>query len=124
MRRLILAAATLFVAAAARPALAANAGITTNVDSNGSIFSFTINQAPGNDFYTGDFVNVAACNGGNPLPFRCFRLDIQSSWGGDNSFYGLSEIMFEGTIVPEPGSALLLGIATAGLLSRRRRATG
>jgi hypothetical protein len=39
----------------------------------------------------------------------------------DNSFYGLSEIAFEGTIVPEPGSALLLGIATSGLLSRRRR---
>ena len=82
---------------------------------------FTVAQAPGNDSYAGDFVNVAAFNGGNPLPFRYFRLDIQSSWGGDNSFYGLSEIMFEGTIVPEPGSALLLGLATVGLLSRRRR---
>jgi len=82
---------------------------------------FTIAQAPGNDTYAGDFVNVAAFNGGNPLPFRYFRLDIQSSWGGDSNFYGLSEIMFEGQIVPEPGSALLLSVATAGLLARRRR---
>ena len=82
---------------------------------------FTIAQAPGSDTYAGDFVNVAAFNGGNPLPFRYFQLDIQSSWGGDSNFFGLSEIMFEGQIVPEPGSALLLSVATAGLLARRRR---
>jgi len=82
---------------------------------------FTIAQAPGNDSYAGDFVNVAAFNGGNPLPFRYFQLDIQSSWGGDSNFFGLSEIMFEGTIVPEPGSAALFGLAMTGLLARRRR---
>ncbi len=80
---------------------------------------FTIAQAPGTNTYTGDFVNVLALNGGSPLTFRYFQLDIQSNWGGDNNFYGLSEIKFEA--IPEPGSTAFFGLAVSGLLARRRR---
>ncbi len=83
---------------------------------------FTIAQATGNAGYAGDFVDVLALNGGSPLTFRYFQLDIQSNWGGDNNFYGLSEIMFEGNlVVPEPGSTSLAGLVITGLLARRRR---
>lgn len=95
------------------------------VSQNGVTFSnlgsFTIPIADGSATYAGTFFNVLALNGGNPIPFRYFQLDIQSNYGGDNHFYGLSEVMFEGQLVPEPGSAVLLGLAMTGLLARRRR---
>ena len=40
---------------------------------------------------------------------------------GDTSYFGLSEIKFEGTAVPEPSSVALLGLGGLGLLIRRRR---
>jgi hypothetical protein len=40
---------------------------------------------------------------------------------GDPNFIGLSEIKFEGTLVPEPSSTALLGLGALGLIIRRRR---
>jgi Domain of unknown function (DUF4457) len=92
---------------------------------DGSTFSnlglFTIPIADGTNTYAGTFFNVLALNGGNPLRFRYLQFDIQSNYGGDNNFYGLSEIQFEGQLVPEPGGAVLLGLTAAGWFARRRR---
>ena len=78
----------------------------------------TLAKATGLASYTGEFLNLMALTGG-PVRTRFFELDIQSNWGDANSFYGLSELQFEGTLVPEPGALGLL--AACGLAALRRR---
>jgi hypothetical protein len=78
----------------------------------------TLAKAPGQSNYTGEFFDLVALTGG-PVRTRFFELDIQSNWGGDNSFYGLSELQFDGTLVPEPGALCL--VAVGGVLALRRR---
>ena len=41
--------------------------------------------------------------------------------GQEFEFVGLSEVRFEGTLVPEPMTALLFGLGIAGLLMVRRK---
>ena len=82
---------------------------------------FTLPIADGTTTYTGTFFDVLALNAGNPLRFRYLQFDIQSNYGGDNHFYGLSEVLMEGQLVPEPGAVGLLGIGVLGCLVRRRR---
>jgi hypothetical protein len=82
--------------------------------------TFAIPVADGTTTYAGTFFDVLALNGGTPLRFQFMQFDIQSSHGGDSSFYGFSELQFEGQIVPEPGGAALL-MLSAGFLRRRRR---
>jgi len=60
-------------------------------------------------------------NSFTPFNAQYIRFDIDSNHGGDNNFYGLSEVQFDGILVPEPGSAALAGLAAFGLLLRRRR---
>lgn len=84
-----------------------------------SLGAITLAKATGLSNYTGQFFDLVALTGA-PVRTRFFELDIQSNWGGDNSFYGLSELQFEGTLVPEPGA---LGLAAAvGVFALRRRA--
>lgn len=56
-----------------------------------------------------------------PFVARFIRFDINSNHGGDNNFYGLSEVQFDGVPVPEPSSTLLLGLSGIALLLRRQR---
>lgn len=73
-------------------------------------------QATGLDNYEGeDF------SGFTPFNAQYIKFDINSNHGGDNNFYGLSEVQFDGVLVPEPGSLLLVSLGACSLLLRRRR---
>ena len=72
---------------------------------------------PGEDF-----------NGFAPFVGRYVKFDINSHHtGGDNNFYGLSEVQFFGELftggnaVPEPATATLALLGLGGLMTRRRR---
>lgn len=60
-------------------------------------------------------------NGFAPFDAQFIKFDINSNHGGDNNFYGLSEVQFDGVLVPESSTAALLGCGAIGLLLRRRR---
>ena len=72
--------------------------------------------ANGQNTYTGQ-----AFNAFTPFNARYIKFDINSNHGGDNNFYGLSEVQFDGVLVPEPGSLALLGFGGLTLIMRRRR---
>jgi hypothetical protein len=73
-------------------------------------------QANALETYTGEDFNSFT-----PFNARFVKFDINSNYGDANSFYGLSEVQFDGVLVPEPGSMALFGIGAIGLLLRRRR---
>lgn len=52
---------------------------------------------------------------------KYIKFNIDSHHGGDNNFYGLSEVQFSGTVVPEPSTAVLMAVAGLGVMLRRRR---
>lgn len=79
--------------------------------------SFTLNQ-PTTDPFGGETLSL-----GDTVA-RFVRFDIQSNHG-DGDYTGLSEVKFDGvSAVPEASSLAygLIGLATAGLLMRRRSA--
>lgn len=73
-------------------------------------------QADGTNSYAGEVFDSFT-----PFTARYILFDIDSNHGGDNNFYGLSEVRFDGVPVPEPGAAVLLALG-ALLAVRRRRA--
>ncbi len=72
--------------------------------------------ADGTSTYTGEVFNTFTA-----FNARYIKLDINSNHGGDNNFYGLSEVQFDGVLVPEASSIALLSLGGIGLLLRRRR---
>lgn len=89
-------------------------GVTVSVaSSEGGSFTAlagitTFAQAPGNDTTnfgeTFDLTSLVAA--GN---VRLLRIDITSNHGATLDLVGLSEIRFDGTLVPEPSTTALLG---------------
>ena len=83
------------------------------------ITNFT--QAPGANGYAGELYNSFA-----PFDARYVKFDIDSNHGGDNNFYGLSEVQFDGvlaptTVIPEPSSTALLGLGILSIAFLRRK---
>jgi hypothetical protein len=72
-------------------------------------------QANGLNTYTGETFNAFT-----PFNARYIKFDIDSNHGGDNNFYGLSEVKFDGTPVPEPSSLALLALGGLAIMRRRR----
>ena len=75
-------------------------------------------QADGLATYAGeDF------SGFTPFDARYIKFDINTNHGGDNNFYGLSEVQFDGelAVVPEPATGTLAGLSLLALAFRRRR---
>ena len=100
---------TVSVASSVGGSFTALAGITTFEEAPGDATT-----AFGETF---DLTALAAADN-----VRLLRIDIATNHGGDNSFAGLSEIRFDGTVVPEPSSSTaLLGLGGLALLRRRRK---
>ncbi len=72
-------------------------------------------QADGTNTYTGELFDSFA-----PFSARYIKFDIDSNHGGDNNFYGLSEVQFDGTLVPEPSTIALLALGGLIFVCRRQ----
>lgn len=72
-------------------------------------------QANAQDTYTGEVFDSFT-----PFVARYLEFDIDSNHGDTSGFFGLSEVQFEGSLIPEPTSALLGGLGLLCLLKRRR----
>ena len=84
-------------------------------DPSDSDQTFTLDKALGTEAYTGEFVAAA-------FEARYVRFDIFSNYPqADNDLVGLSEIRFEGTLVPEPGGLFLAFVVLGFVLSLRNR---
>lgn len=101
-------AARVFVSETAPPTTSATGGLP-----------ITIPIATGTNSYTGTLYDVSILTGAPTIRARYFLLDIDSNHGSSEGFYGLSELQFDGTIVPEPSALALLGLG--GMLALRRR---
>lgn len=60
-------------------------------------------------------------SGFDPFQAQFIKFDIDSNHGGDNNFYGLSEVRFDGELVPEPSTGILAGLGGLPMLLLRRR---
>jgi hypothetical protein len=85
----------------------------------------SILQAPGTAGYLGtDYTLVAT---GRYVQFRNMTKHTHPGTGDTNQYIGISEIRFEGSLVPEPNSVIMLGLGIVGLSTmarRRRQASG
>lgn len=80
-------------------------------------FNFTVAPGdPGIDF--SQDIDVSSLSGSDDV--RLVRFNITSNHGGDNNFVGLSEVRFDGTLVPEPATTFLALVGVFGSLRRRR----
>lgn len=82
--------------------------------------NFTFTQAPGSAIV--DFGQTIDLSGyTETLNVRLIRFDIITHHnGGSEEITGLSEVRFDGVLVPEPSTALLGGLGLLALLRRRR----
>ena len=83
--------------------------------------NITFSQAPGNDTYTGEYFDLVALTG-SAVQAVSIRFNIQSDYGDPQTFYGLSELQFDGSLIPEPTSSALMavgGLALIVMLHRR-----
>ena len=83
-----------------------------------SLGSFVFTQAPGaDDVDFGQFIDLSGFPAADDT--RLIRFDILSNHGDTNQFAGLSEVRFDGIVIPEPASVSLLVL---GMLLLTRRA--
>ena len=98
-------------------ALTVQYGITDGLGSTvPGITNFAQAPEPVTNAYAGEVFDGFA-----PFTARYIKFDIDSNHNGDNFFYGLSEVQFEGALIPEPGSLVLLSLGAMSLLWRKRR---
>lgn len=105
------------------------------VDVDGDTFYETVvfdfrgsNNSPYTDALLGplsgeflNFANISLPSPTDPGGVLHFRLEMFNDTNSQNEATGVDNILIEGTgIVPEPGSALLAGVAALGLMRRRR----
>lgn len=91
----------------------------SNFSSSTTISLASILQAPGVATYIGTDYSLVAT--GRYVRFRNMTKFTHPGTGDTNQYLGISEIRFEGTLVPEPSSVLLLGIGGVFMLMRRQR---
>ena len=98
--------------------------IYTATDNNGALGNFTLNDTPGTNFsYNIGLGNVATFTENTTkhmftgLTAVGTSVTLTMSGGGA----GLAGVQFSGTAIPEPSSAVLLGLGALGLLAHRTR---
>jgi len=87
-----------------------------------SLGSFNFSQAPDDDTTAfGQDIDLSSFTAADNV--RAIRFDVTSNHGGNFEFVGLSEVRFDGAVVPEPSSfALLAGCFGLTWVMVRRRA--
>jgi hypothetical protein len=82
------------------------------------LFATNFGLASGHSDYRGELFGEASRPADFPFRARVIEFDILGNHGSNDGFFGIAEIQFDGTLVPEPAA---LGLLLALPLFARRR---